>query len=34
VRLLSATLGGGELPAAVVASEQKVYRMMKGFKEA
>jgi len=34
VRLLSEALGGGELPAAIVAAEQKVYRMMKGFKEA
>ncbi|HYM14020.1 MAG TPA: class II aldolase/adducin family protein [Dehalococcoidia bacterium] len=33
VRLLSAQLGGGELPAALVESEQRVYRMMKGFKE-
>lgn len=33
VRLLSAALGGGELPADVVASEERVYRMMKGFRE-
>lgn len=34
VCVLSEALGGGELPAAIVASEQKVYRMMKGFREA
>ena len=33
VRLLSLQLGpGGELPPEVVAVEQKIYRMMKGFK--
>jgi L-fuculose-phosphate aldolase len=33
VRLLSATLGGGELPQEIAASEERVYRMMKGFME-
>lgn len=33
VRLLSAALGGGELPAGVVESEERVYGMMKGFRE-
>lgn len=33
VVLLSLQLGGGELDAQTLASEQKVYRMMKGFRE-
>jgi L-fuculose-phosphate aldolase len=34
VTLLSLQLGGGGLDAQIVASEQKLYRMMKGFREA
>lgn len=34
VTLLSLPLGGGELDPQIVTSEQKLYRMMKGFREA